>query len=94
MLSFETPSTQEIHGDSGTITRGLDGNACGEFAIAEARDATLRMQDTSHCHECGDITSGSTIGGEHVQLCDGCIVAWVLSHVGSALVQEWMAEMA
>lgn len=49
----------------------------------------FQAYDTTHCRECGGVTAGTRVGGEHVQLCDKCLSAELTRvladiHAGSA----------
>lgn len=87
------PSTQDLIGDTNVrtsaapemtpaeaeeyfeMTRGE-----GESQI-QANIDEFNIYDAHHCRECGEVASGSIMGGTHVQLCDECILCYVMTHI-------------
>jgi len=65
-------------------------SAAEDLADRQRNDAAFI--DAFRCRECGDVTAGSGLAGEHVQLCDDCIVIWVVNHVDAAKVRELVAD--
>jgi hypothetical protein len=45
------------------------------------RIADHQNYDAHHCSECGEPAMGCVMGGGHVQLCDECIIAYVMTHI-------------
>lgn len=45
------------------------------------RIAEHQLYDAHHCRECGEVASGCVMGGSHVQLCDKCILAYVMTQI-------------
>jgi hypothetical protein len=93
------PSTHDLLSDANVIARGFDETPDDEMdraAIESDRIAAIaefEHYDAHHCRECGDVASGFVMGGVHIQLCDGCCVAYVLAQIGPAMVREALADM-
>jgi hypothetical protein len=109
---FSTPTIPDPAGDASRAHFGLPDDANAEMAASEDAIDRLRGEENPfalfprftgdcECRGCGRFTSGSTVAGVDVQLCDTCLTEFVFNSIDVEVIRdvaqfmypEWQMEV-
>jgi hypothetical protein len=98
-----TPTVPDYYGDLSPAHCGLADDPNAEIDAAEAQRTEMLALASEHadglefvfegpceCRLCGRTTGGSRIAGVDLQVCDDCLIDFVLTQIDSAKVRERM----
>lgn len=79
---FETPSIEELNAPVGPLGSGAFEGAVAEQLEAEDhfafQCAKYEIAERSSCRHCGRFTSGTSMAGQNVMICDDCLINLVV----------------
>lgn len=102
--SLNPQDAADLDDGAGRLTGSYEAFQNDMQEVQDALDARQHQADLAQrldsmrCTDCGLVTSGSTIAGQDLNICDRCLVKFVLAHIGTALVDdvaaEWRSQVA